>query len=128
MLKDLGWTNLEGGGDLRMALLFKIVVKGQVAGLADIVNLTLSNSRTRSAHQFKFNHLPSNTSQFKHSFIPRTIPQWNRLTESAINAETDQFCRLFIQIENCTIFQTVYNRAKIDVQDYLLNMIQKLSH
>ncbi len=81
------WINLtDRRRDLRLALLLKIV-KGKVAVPADTVNLSLNNSRIRSSHQFKFNHIPSNTSQFKHSFIPRTIPQWNILSEIAVNAK-----------------------------------------
>ncbi len=57
--------------------------------LADTVSVTPGNdSRTRYSHQFKLNHVSSNTSQFKHAFITRTIHEWNKLWRTAVNAET----------------------------------------
>ncbi len=87
MLQDLGWTNLaDRRRDLRLALFYK-VVNELVAVPTDGILISADN-RTRSSHHLKFKHLASNTSQYQHSFFPRTIPQWNSLPVASVEAES----------------------------------------
>ena len=87
LLNDLKWLSLKDRRqDIRLAFLFQIV-KGSVAVQAED-HLTLADRRTRNHHPHKFKHINSNCDQFKNSFIIRTIPQWNDLTEASTNAVT----------------------------------------
>ncbi len=87
MFSDLGWFKLAGRRrDLRLALLYK-VVKGQVAVSADSLGLIKADNRTRSnAHTFKT--IYTNSTQYKNSFVPRTIIDWNKLSCNTVSAES----------------------------------------
>ena len=85
MLKDLEWTTLKDRRrDTRLALMYQIV-KGEVAVSAETI-LIPADTRTRRQHQAKFKHLSAKTEQYKTSFFPSTIPEWNCLTEACVNA------------------------------------------
>ncbi len=88
MLEDLEWDSLADRRlDLRLALMFK-VVHGLVAVTAEDIGSTLqpADGRTRASHQYKFKHIQTSTPQFRHSFFPRTISPWNKLTPEAAEA------------------------------------------
>ncbi len=88
MLSDLGWSKLaDRRRDLRLALLYK-VVKGQVAVSADSLGLVKADNRTRSSNQYKFKTIFLNSTQYKNSFVPRTIIDWNKLSCDTVSAET----------------------------------------
>ncbi len=80
MLSDIGWSKLaDRRRDLRLVLLYK-VVKGQMAVSAD--------NRTRSSNPYKFKTIFTNTTQYKNSFVPRTIIDWNKLSSDTVSAES----------------------------------------
>ena len=47
-----------------------------------------TDSRTRSSHNRKFRHLPSNSTHYLHSFFQSTVLEWNRLPQACIDADT----------------------------------------
>lgn len=47
----------------------------------------LSTRRTRHMHAHSFQPIFAKTNQFKHSFFPRTISEWNALPEAVIQAK-----------------------------------------
>ena len=88
MLAQIGLTNLERRRrDLRLALLFKII-HGHVAVSADDLGLEKADSRTRSNHRHKFRTLASSTNILRYSFTHRTVPEWNALPASTVEAGT----------------------------------------
>ncbi len=88
MLSDLGWSKLaDRKRDLRIAFLYK-VVKGQVAVSADALGLVIADNRTRSSNPYKFKTVFTNTTQYKNSFVPRTIIDWNKFSSDTVSAES----------------------------------------
>ena len=86
MLAELGWKRLEDcRKDLRPALLYKIV-HGDVAVPVDDLNLEPPDPRTREKHKYTYKHLTQHTDPYKHFFLCRTIPEWNSLPASAVEA------------------------------------------
>ena len=85
MISELKWLTLERRRrDKRLALMYKIV-HGLVAVPASDI-LTTSDLRTRSTHKHKFRQLSCKTNQYKHSYYPRTIIDWNKLPEEVAEA------------------------------------------
>ena len=91
MLSDLGWQQLKDRRKhIRLALLFKIIHDIILVPHQDL--LLKADSRTRSSHQFKYRTIRTSTDPYKHSFFPRTIPEWNLLHSDTVNSKTiDQF-------------------------------------
>lgn len=88
MLTELGWHQLaDRRRDLRLALLYKIV-HGHVAVPVDSLNLTHKDSRTRSKHGLTFRHPSAKTNELKNFFINRTVPDWNLLPASTVEASS----------------------------------------
>ena len=85
MLAELGWKRLEDRGkDLRLALLYKIV--HHVTVPVDALDLEPLDPRTRKKHKYMHKHLTPHTDPYKHFFLWRTIPEWNSLPASAVEA------------------------------------------
>ena len=83
MLKSLGWESLQGRRrDIRIALMYKIVHAQVAVPTNDL--LVKANSRTRANHKYMFRHIPATSAAYKHSFFPRTVPQWNNLPAKAV--------------------------------------------
>jgi len=85
MLIDLGRKDLaDRRRDLRLALLFKII-HGHTAVPTENILVT-ADSSTRANHQYKC-YISASTTEYKNSFFPRTIKEWNNcpadLTESS---------------------------------------------
>ena len=88
MIQELGWKNLaDRRRELRLALLYKVTHK-LVAVPAESLNLTHPTRQTRSNHKYKYQTIRTNTNEFKNSFIPRTIPEWNSLPAPTAEAES----------------------------------------
>ena len=89
MLNELGWESLEERRrELRLALMYKVVF-GFVAVSAEDIDtevLIKSDSRTRAAHEFKFKQLNCQSTAYLQSFFPRTIQDWNGLSEDHIGS------------------------------------------
>ena len=90
LLEELGWSTLqERRKNLRLTLLFKIL-NDHVAVPPDELNIIRYNSRTRSANSMKLRQITTSTDQYKHSFVPRTIINWNSLSNDAVGATNIQ--------------------------------------
>ena len=85
MLDYLSWELHETRKTkLHLTVLFKIV-----HGLIEIPSteyLTPVTSRTRPANTLKFQQYSTSTDCYKYSFLPRTIPLWNRLPTAVAEA------------------------------------------
>ena len=85
MIHKLGWKDLATRRkELRLTLLYKMV-HGLVAVPASDY-LTPADKRTRALHPFKYRSVPCSTDSFKFSCIPRTIPDWNSLPRTTVEA------------------------------------------
>ena len=85
-MNDLKWEPLASRRRvLRLTLLFQ--------GLHDLVAiptdsiLTKADSRNRSPKQENFKLFPAKTDQYKFSFYPRTVKEWNDLPSSVIDCD-----------------------------------------
>ena len=58
--------------------------------------LEKADGRTRAAHKFKLKHQSPTTTEHRHSFVNRTIPEWNRLP--ATMAEVDSLSEFKSQL------------------------------
>ena len=47
-----------------------------------------SDNRTRSEHGHKLRILNQETNEYKYSFFPHTIPEWNCLPKALIDSDT----------------------------------------
>ena len=91
MLADLGWDRLEERRrELRLTIMFKIVHGLIKVPSTDI--LVPADTRTRSNHPYKYKQIRANTEEYRNSFFPRSITDWNHLEEEAVVAkDTDNF-------------------------------------
>ena len=90
MLTRLGLATLEQRRENRRLTMIYKVVHGLVA--VPTTHLTAADSRTRANHSFKFRPISCNSTPYKYSFFPRTIPSWNLLpAETAEAATVDAF-------------------------------------
>ena len=88
MLKTLGWESLQQRRtQARLVMLYK-VVNGLVNFPSTPLQKPISATRTRSCHDQRFIHLSTNTTIYKNSFFPRTVPEWNRLSQSTVDSES----------------------------------------
>ena len=95
MLTSLEWPPLQLRRKCaRLSLLYKII-----HNLTEIPNSYLPTlspvTITRSNHEQKFLHYHTSIDNYKYSFFPRTIPEWNGLPQDIINQQTiDSFKQL----------------------------------
>ena len=84
MMNELGWKPLnERRKEQRLVLLFKIV--------NDLVadnNIEYNQRPSRTSNYKQIKVLSATTEIYKHSFFPRTVKDWNTLTESAMTSKT----------------------------------------
>ena len=87
MMDELGWVELKHRRrDARLKLFFKIVNGLSAVQTSDI--LVPNTSKTRKSNPLNFKHIRTNTEIYKHSFFPRTIPQWNTAPSDAVSASS----------------------------------------
>jgi hypothetical protein len=84
MLNSLNWPALETRRKRQRLTLMYQVVRGLLAVPTD--NLVASDQRTRAHHNLKFRTIYSNTTVHRHSYFPRTIPEWNALPGAVVDA------------------------------------------
>ena len=85
MQQSLGWDTLEVRRHLSaVTMMFKVVHNLNRLTLPASINLV--HSCTRSNQPYKFRHIFAHSNAYKVSFFPRTIPLWNSLPMSAVNA------------------------------------------
>ncbi len=87
MVRELGWDSLQDRRrNARLALFFK-AVNGEVAiPISEFV--TPQDRRTRGASSNNFKHIRANKQPYRHSFIVRTVPDWNSLPAEAKASNT----------------------------------------
>ena len=87
MINALGWTSLANRRrDLRLTLMYK-VVNSLVAVPADDL-LTPADTRTRAHNNKKFKHISANTANYKNSYFPRTVRDWEELDVNLTTSPT----------------------------------------
>jgi hypothetical protein len=87
MMNELGWKPLnERRKKQRLVLLFKIV-NDLVAIPADN-NIEYNQRPSRTSNNKQIKVLSATTEIYKYSFFPRTVKDWNKLTESAVSSKT----------------------------------------
>jgi hypothetical protein len=90
MMKKLEWPSLaERRRKARLIFMFKIV-KGLVAVTPSDIDLILATSATRKCNSMNFRIPSSRTNQHKYSFAQRTIPEWNKLPQHAVDKMTPE--------------------------------------
>ena len=72
-------------------MLYKIVTNIANVPKEDI--LIPSDDRTRSEHGHTFHILIQETNEYKYSFFPHTIPQWNCLPKAFIDSDNVDACK-----------------------------------
>ena len=86
MLDDLNWPPLEKRRKIkRLTTFYKICNNSSSVTLPDYVKPSIS--RTRS-HDRSYIQIQTNYEQYKNSFIPRTIREWNSLPPDLVHAES----------------------------------------
>ena len=85
LLKELGWEPLaERRKKQRLTMLYKISY-----GLIAVPPTRLIQpSRTTRGHTQKLQVIHTTIERVRQSFYPRTIPQWNKLSEEAVKSES----------------------------------------
>jgi hypothetical protein len=87
MMNELGWKPLnERRKKQRLVLLFKIVNDLVAIPADNNIEYNQRPSRTSNSKQIKV--LSATTEIYKYSFFPRTVKDWNKLTESAVSSKT----------------------------------------
>ena len=90
MLNELAWPTLESRRkNARLCMMYRIV-HGLVA-IPFEQYLVKSTTRTRG-HDQRYPIIGGNINVYRDSFLPRTIRDWNSLSQSLVSSETlDQF-------------------------------------
>ena len=85
LLKELGWQTLaERRENQRLTMIYKIS-----HGLVAVPPTRLIKpSRSTRGHSRKYQVISTTLDRVKNSFYPRTIPQWNRLSNDTVNAQS----------------------------------------
>ena len=87
IISKLEWPSLQiRRKNNRLAQMFKIV--NNLSAISPNDHLTTSKSVTRRNHNFKFIQYSPVTECFKCSFYPRTVPEWNTLTNNIVSASS----------------------------------------
>jgi hypothetical protein len=85
MMKKLDWKPLsERRREQRLILMYKIV--NDLIAIPAETHITLNRGITRSSTTNKLKLYSCNSDIYKHSFIPRTIIDWNNLSERCTRA------------------------------------------
>ena len=71
-----------------------VVQDHRVMGINAALYLTPAPTRSRAIHSKKLRQFPARTDTFKVSFVPRTIPVWNTLSQRPLIWYTSKDCLL----------------------------------
>ena len=91
VLKDLNWMSLENRRKMsRLSTLYKC--KAGYPGLQELQEKLQEPHyhSSRLDHQFKIRPIHATTNQFKFSFLPRTIQDWNSLPAHILSDDRTQ--------------------------------------
>ena len=91
ILNQLQWPTLQLRRKVNRIIMFHKVIYHQVA--VEIPSYYMPNTRrTRHSHSVNFIQPQCNTEEYRNSFFPRTITEWNRLPGRLVELEdTDTF-------------------------------------
>lgn len=84
MMKELGWDNLVSRRKASRLKMLNRIVKDET-GLKKEEYLTSGPAKTRTKNDNKLSVYRAVTNEFKYSFFPRTIVEWNNTPQSEIN-------------------------------------------
>ena len=83
LFKDLGWDPLSNHRwQHRLSLMYRIT-HGLVSVPPTCLEKPSCNAR---GHSFKYETIGTTCDIVKHSYYPRTLPEWNNLNDSIVNA------------------------------------------
>ena len=87
MLSTLKWPVLyERRRWARLTLLYKLL--HNLLQIPERYLPSLSTSRTRCHHNFKFTHYQTSIDNYKYAFFPRTVPDWNNLPAHIVYSDS----------------------------------------
>jgi len=85
MLNHLQWPTLEARRrDARLCMMFKVV--HNLVAIVPLQYLTPVVRRTRLSHPYSFIQLQAKNEDYRNSFFPRTVVQWNMLPPEVVLA------------------------------------------
>ena len=89
-LIDLNWEPLEAHRIKSRLCMFYKITHNYITIL--LIQLSFSKNTTRQSNNYKFLQIPRRKNSYKQSFSPKTIPYWNNLPLSIVDAyPLDQF-------------------------------------
>ncbi len=80
MIKGLGWKHLIDTG-----MLFNMILNHKVNVLSERIKPVKGKTRTSVTHNRFMHTTLCNIDDYKVSFYPQTIPQWNQRPSTTIN-------------------------------------------
>ena len=84
MISDQGWASLQARQrDARLMLFYKVVHGAMGVNAEDYLTKGYSRKRARNSH--KYQQIQATTPQYSNSFLLKTIPDWNKLSEKVTN-------------------------------------------
>jgi len=100
MLEQLQWPSLQDRRRTsRLAMLYKIL-----NGLAHVRCKTLkplpSSNRCRRGHSLQLQHIPCRTNYRLNSFLPRTVREWNNLSEETV--QSPSLARFILKVSSAS--------------------------
>ena len=69
-----------------LTVMYKVRSTYRLVAAVPTTQLFPADSSTRSNHNFKFRSIGSNSTPYRYSFFPRTIPTWNLLQAMTVEA------------------------------------------
>ena len=86
MLEDLGWHTLEQRRNMNRLSLFYKISRSEAS--VNVPEMRLhTNHRTRTSHAYKYYSIRATKNIFFHSFFPRTVRSWNKLSVEIAGAK-----------------------------------------
>ncbi len=108
MPNDLWWTDLSDR-DTCLMLFYKSVKHEVNATCEGIIIIAKAKTRKSQTH-IKYIHIGSNIDGCKYSFYPRTIPEWNRVPSTTINASSVETAMPLLRAWMQFLHQHLYSR------------------
>ena len=88
MLKELEWEDLQARRKRSRLGLFYKIIKGEVSLNMNELDMKINTSQTRKNNSFTLKTIKAETNIFKYSFIVKTIPEWNKLSQDTVDSLT----------------------------------------
>ena len=90
MIKDLGWISLEERRKKARLTMFHKITNNMVGIRASDHLTPLGETRTRKNNSRNFQTIHARLDKYKHSYFPRTIREWNALSNVNTTAKTTE--------------------------------------